>query len=316
MKTFRFLLATLLLTAFVGSSLAIEITLTPIADSTVDAINPDTIDNNGALLTAAAGGFDQPAETLSFIYTQFMLPDGLTGLDIGAVNSVDLQFSRANPNVALSLTYYAYGVFDGFDFGSADDYTWNDGIGFYPENTNILNFSDPLEIPYYSDPGESSFIGTLSVSSAGDPAAPFGLNAAQTEPSRVNFRNLFLNDTDGKITIYTKVRQNFAVTSLAPLESIEDVHPITAAPMLILDYSEKVFTPGDFDEDGDVDGKDYLIWQQGGSHDPLSSSDLAEWEANYGAGTDSLSSLVAVPEPASFTSAVIGLLWFCRRRKR
>ncbi|MEO2049045.1 MAG: hypothetical protein ABGX16_21005 [Pirellulales bacterium] len=39
--------------------------------------------------------------------------------------------------------------------------------------------------------------------------------------------------------------------------------------------------PGDFDEDGDVDGKDFLIWQLTA---PLSTSDLTEWQANYGTG--------------------------------
>jgi len=40
--------------------------------------------------------------------------------------------------------------------------------------------------------------------------------------------------------------------------------------------------PGDYDHDFDVDGADFLIWQQGESPNPLSQSDLAAWEANYG----------------------------------
>ena len=35
---------------------------------------------------------------------------------------------------------------------------------------------------------------------------------------------------------------------------------------------------GDFDFDGTVDGFDFLSWQRGGSADPLSQSDLADWE--------------------------------------
>lgn len=37
--------------------------------------------------------------------------------------------------------------------------------------------------------------------------------------------------------------------------------------------------PGDFDLDGDVDGGDFLSWQR----DNLSSTDLADWQTNYGA---------------------------------
>jgi len=40
--------------------------------------------------------------------------------------------------------------------------------------------------------------------------------------------------------------------------------------------------PGDFDGDGFVTGTDFLMWQQGESPIPLSQSDLAAWEANYG----------------------------------
>jgi autotransporter-associated beta strand protein/T5SS/PEP-CTERM-associated repeat protein len=49
---------------------------------------------------------------------------------------------------------------------------------------------------------------------------------------------------------------------------------------------------GDFDNDGDVDGRDFLVWQRNPSV-----GDLADWQSNYGVGT--LSSINAVPEPKS-----------------
>jgi hypothetical protein len=63
------------------------------------------------------------------------------------------------------------------------------------------------------------------------------------------------------------------------------------------DYEFPAGTPGDFDEDGDVDGRDFLDWQRGGSPSPLSASDLADWQNNYGTG--GLASLATVPEPDS-----------------
>jgi fibronectin-binding autotransporter adhesin len=54
---------------------------------------------------------------------------------------------------------------------------------------------------------------------------------------------------------------------------------------------------GDFDGDGDVDGRDFLLWQRGNSPDPRSGGDLADWQANYGVGLLASSS-TAVPEPA------------------
>lgn len=42
--------------------------------------------------------------------------------------------------------------------------------------------------------------------------------------------------------------------------------------------------PGDFDSDGDVDGRDFLTWQRGESTTPHSSGDLTEWQSSYGIG--------------------------------
>ncbi len=62
---------------------------------------------------------------------------------------------------------------------------------------------------------------------------------------------------------------------------------------------------GDFDSDGDVDGRDFLVWQRGNSPDPFSANDLADWQANY--GTSALvANGTAVPEPS--TMALLSLL--------
>ncbi len=68
--------------------------------------------------------------------------------------------------------------------------------------------------------------------------------------------------------------------------------------------------PGDFDRDGDVDGGDFLVWQQGGSSDSLSATDLALWQDNY--GTNYNESQVAfnaiVPEPTSFSLLIFSIV--------
>jgi hypothetical protein len=57
--------------------------------------------------------------------------------------------------------------------------------------------------------------------------------------------------------------------------------------------------PGDFDDDADVDGRDFLIWQRGERPIPHSAEELAAWHENYG----NPSSLVTttIPEPAGLT---------------
>jgi hypothetical protein len=60
---------------------------------------------------------------------------------------------------------------------------------------------------------------------------------------------------------------------------------------------------GDFDLDGDVDGRDFLIWQRGGG---LNASDLADWKLHYGFSNMSLSAQVSLPEPT--TVAMIAMM--------
>jgi hypothetical protein len=84
--------------------------------------------------------------------------------------------------------------------------------------------------------------------------------------------------------------------------NIESITPITGGQ------------PGDFDNDNDVDGNDFLVWQRGGSPNPVSSSDLAEWRANFGAQPGAVA---AIPEPTTLgfgVSLVIGLMASARRR--
>jgi hypothetical protein len=62
----------------------------------------------------------------------------------------------------------------------------------------------------------------------------------------------------------------------------------------------ETYLPGDFDEDGDVDGRDFLLWQRGGSPNTLSGTDLAAWQNGYGIDNSPIvASATAVPEPST-----------------
>jgi hypothetical protein len=83
-------------------------------------------------------------------------------------------------------------------------------------------------------------------------------------------------------------------------------------------YTEEVqffplqpFPDADFDDDGDIDGGDFLVWQRGfggsgtnqtGDADGnglVDGADLAIWEDMYGIGGGLSSASVVVPEPSS-----------------
>ncbi len=59
--------------------------------------------------------------------------------------------------------------------------------------------------------------------------------------------------------------------------------------------------PGDFDNDGDVDGRDFLAWQRNPSV-----GNLADWQAAYNGGN--LAAIGSVPEPTTILSLAVGLV--------
>ncbi len=77
-----------------------------------------------------------------------------------------------------------------------------------------------------------------------------------------------------------------------------------------------VTQPGDFDADGDVDGRDFLAWQRNPSV-----GDLATWQSHYGASAVSALHLspstlnVIVPEPASCFTMLLGTMLFTLKRR-
>ncbi len=71
---------------------------------------------------------------------------------------------------------------------------------------------------------------------------------------------------------------------------------------------------GDFDFDADVDGADFLKWQRAESPIPMSTSDLADWEANFGVVGPPSSASAAVPEPTSGILLILGLALLSHRQ--
>jgi hypothetical protein len=99
--------------------------------------------------------------------------------------------------------------------------------------------------------------------------------------------------------------------------------------VVLLGHSiEVVANDADFDNDNDVDGNDFLIWQRGqgtttgatnGNGDAdgngsVDGADLGIWKTQFGM-TGSSESVSAVPEPASFVLSLLVLLAETARRR-
>lgn len=87
-----------------------------------------------------------------------------------------------------------------------------------------------------------------------------------------------------------------------------------AAPRdgIVLYGNLAVGLPGDFNGDQVVNGADFLLWQRGGSPNPLSPTDLIEWETNYGSsGLASITAVSFVPEPAGLLLGFMCCVTIC-----
>jgi len=69
----------------------------------------------------------------------------------------------------------------------------------------------------------------------------------------------------------------------------------------------------DIDNNGIVDGFDFLKWQLEMSPNPFSQTDLALWESQYG-GPPPVSAVSAVPEPATCIALLLGMMAMLFRR--
>ena len=82
-----------------------------------------------------------------------------------------------------------------------------------------------------------------------------------------------------------------------------------------MQFFAKTFGPGNFDMDGDGDGADFLLWQQG-LGTIYDANDLTDWENNYGSGIPLIAAVGAVPEPSTLALLALALGVVSLRRSR
>ncbi len=121
--------------------------------------------------------------------------------------------------------------------------------------------------------------------------------------------DLDLNYVQSHVGVATHLGVRLKSATAGPFITIAaSEHATAASPKLLITYSTT--NPGDFDSDGDVDGRDFLAWQRN-----RSVGSLADWQANCGVGilsefSTSPASVAAspVPEPGGLVLAFAGLM--------
>jgi surface-anchored protein len=197
-------------------------------------------------------------------------------------------------------------------------------FGFATDNLNIPQWSGPLSwsLEAILSAPAGGEVSLWQTGFFGDPNVKFasidGINVNITPGSDVQTDDDFFQTIGGhdhynwgfsKPGVYRVV-----LGATASRVGVGTIHGTGIFTFLVGDAAGETL-PGDFDGDGDVDGRDFLLWQRGSSRTPLSSRDLADWQAHYGEQVDQIASSYAIPEPRSlhFVAAVIGIFWLpCR----
>lgn len=217
---------------------------------------------------------------------------------------------------------------DGRIFVAADiRYSTDNGATFAPlggfvpglgENSNGYYASDaPLTInrpggSTNSPPNLETFVTFMSIF---DDASP----TMATAVTNLQFDFYATNNSDGW--------ERDAFDGVNPFTNYDDGQPEAISSPLIweIDVLEGPSFSADFNSDTMTDGQDFLIWQRGfGTPDAqfadgdatgdgiVDEADLAIWQGHYATST---SSLLAVPEPTTWSMLTLALLSLTIRRK-
>jgi hypothetical protein len=206
---------------------------------------------------------------------------------------------------------------EGFDFseflneGEVDSFTFD---GFNTNYTYDLQIDNTIGLP----PGADVDFFTFTDLTPGD---AFTAEVVQEDYDGFDsvlgwfdaVGNLLVADNDsgfGRLSLITGTVPSsgtltFAVSGFDDFD-FEGLHGEAAMYTLQLTM-DSVGVSGDFNSDGTVDGRDFLLWQRNPSV-----GNLADWKTNYGAGS---LAAVSVPEPGMVVLVMWGLTTIVVRGK-
>jgi hypothetical protein len=325
------------------------------AEEPNDTFGERTILGSGVLLVedSVTPGFESFPDTMLGIRDQFgeiyLVNDDdspignerASGLEGVPTNSGSISFAVSGfPDEFFEGSHNEFGEYevfvDVFDFfgdefesfsevrtlqtGSVDEFFFSDfeWIGgtydVYIDNT--ISGASPADVDYFTFTGLTSGSGFFAEVTNATSGFDSILGWFDDSGTLIEF-----DDDDGfeNLSLISGVvpangQLTFAVTGFDDFEFVGN-HSEDAAYSLEITLGA-LSQPGDFDEDDDVDGRDFLLWQRKQSPNNGSAQDLQDWQTNYGYN-GSLVAAQVVPEPTTcgLIALAVGTASLSRKRR-
>ena len=182
------------------------------------------------------------------------------------------------------------------------------GVGTF-DNVNFTGTFSPGLSPTILSVGNTALSPTSTlIMELGGSAAGIGYDQLQSSGAlvfdgtlRVSLINGFTPTAGQSFNLFDWISQNGTFDTL-DLPALAGLAWNTSALYTSGMLSVAAGLGGDFDGDGDVDGRDFLVWQRNPSV-----GNLADWQTNYGTGS-LVAASVSVPEPSTWLLLSLAVL--------
>lgn len=291
---------------------------------------------SGAMMLSSYHGYANSIQTISItnggkFENEGQLWFGISGTNVGSENQPGIRVVMTINNGHLDLTGGDEYELDNDGLPMRADlafiYDWKHDADPTNDETFVINFTGPGDITVDGQsaapldvPAVGAGRGGIRVATNTALAGPnnYGTDG-NTQRSYQDLWNMGILRANNKSGLTGDVFGNFFSTTNNPGDNNYKLTSLLAAPAPKID--------GDFDADGKVDARDYVIWRDtlGSTTDLradadgsliISQADFIHWRNNFGTGVG-VGAGAGVPEPSALVLMVFGLAGmgsFKRRR--
>ncbi len=253
------------------------------------------------LATTVRKGLLLPQGTVHMVFLRYRFAEQLSGSFGLSHLSSPSEFSDFKPELSLTSTANDLRIANGDTTGVYDELAEVDDDTWYNVWLLVDNALNTTQVWQNTTPGGVATAGDILVNEQGEDTFGFRVGG---NSDLINF--------------YIKTGSGSS-GDFGPLY-IDDIYLESSSQLIFSNPTEQ---SADFDQDGDVDGNDFLAWQIGlgtamdatladgdadGDRD-VDGDDLLIWQDNFGGvSVDPLFTLAAVPESTGLLLAALGIL--------